>query len=186
MATPIRPSRAIRFNVLARRLFLAAVVAFAPTAALPATPPSHLGQNIADHVMLDMNVVDRPCELRVDRTFPSGLTTYDFTVPSGKTLVITDIYWRAHRHFIEGYPPLHMGRNLTLRLYSHDGNSFFESDLLVTDENVLGLAKSEHPTAGIAVNAVPCMTFWQLGEPGVPPVFGDVQVYGYLIPSPTR
>jgi hypothetical protein len=186
---PTRPSGAIRFDLLARRLFLVAIVALAPTAALPATQPTHLGQNIADHVILRVGVsADRNCGHFAERIFPSGIRS-EFTFPSGKTLVVTDLQWEASRSLLDAVPPIEIGKDLSLYFLSEDLSDavFYSSPLLVTAENVNGLAKTEHLTAGFAMNAIPCLALvqdeglWHLHSAS-----GVVRIYGYLIPSPTR
>ena len=134
-------------------LTLAAVLGVA--AASAAERPSHLGQDIANHVTLEMTVFEQHnCARDATRIFPDGTEDFEFTIPSGKSLVVTDVQWRALESFV---PPLEVGRNLSLVFWlgAEPPAILFRSPLLVTGENIDALAKSEHLTAGFMMSAIP-------------------------------
>jgi hypothetical protein len=163
-------------------LIVAAVLGIA--AASVAEQPSHLGQDIGDHVTLNLFVnSDNNCYPPAERVFADG-STEEFTIPSGKSLVVTDVQWTAEQSPVVGSPTLEVGRNLILYLFfgGESAAIVFRSPLLVTGENVTAPAKSDHLTAGFVMSAIPCRAFVQRESLfDLHPAFGSVFLYGYLI-----
>jgi hypothetical protein len=150
-----------------------------------ATPDSHMGQKISDHVTL--RVLHTPsagvCNALAERIFPSGET-----LPlemSGRWFVVTDVTWRT---IVGPGVPVQQPGLLTLRIFLGFQNGFpipfFESSVLIAAESVNDpVFKSEHLTTGFVVDSIPCIEFAQFGnEDGG--VSGNLLLHGYLIDRP--
>jgi hypothetical protein len=140
----------------------AAAVALAGDVA--AAQVSHLGQNVADHVMLRSGtpsgrfvstcpVPASPQGMVLFRVWPDGTRESEsFTVPSGRLLVITDVEWTVMNRTNGG--ALTAGATVRFRLQIGSGTTFssvFLSPTVEVGSERAAVSGSEQLTTGIAV-----------------------------------
>lgn len=126
--------------------------------ALEAAPKSHLGQNIANHIMLISDSVepgDAPCESlpfenrAFFQVFPNGTRSESpFQLASGR-LVVTDVEWSVSGTVLGDPLSPAQTLRLTIRLGS---NVVFQSALTLDADSAAGRpGKSEYATTGFVV-----------------------------------
>ena len=150
--------------------------------ALPAAPQSHMGQKVSDHVTLRIVRINQgPCDGLPTRILPNGSEVVGFDL-AGRWLVVTDVTWRTAVG--PGFPIGHQLGLLRLTFFLGANGRFFESSVLVTEENISDpIFKSEHLTTGFVVSAIPCFEWEQIGSDDGG-VSGLVILHGYLIDRP--
>ena len=159
-----------------------------------ASPDSHMGQQVANHVVLSSQPGSNPCggidDFRLERVLASGKLE-PFHIPVGRALVVTDVEWQARPIAEDGeFKP---GSSVFMSIRLGDGSfgphAFRSRMIPITEETKTAQAgSSEQLTTGFVVRSGVNIC------PGVSFAFGDqfsgaerlvkVILRGYLIDMP--
>jgi len=171
----------------------------AMAATLSASPPdSHLGQKVADHVVLVSQFTETPqqCSFPVKiellRLLASGTLT-KFEIPAGRALVVTDVDWLAQRP--DGSQTFSPGTSVSASIRLEAGPqtswaAFRSRSIPITEETKRALpGASEQLTTGFVVGpgVVICPLAQHLDVSGGGGAnLLELILRGYLIDMPTR